>query len=339
MAGINSRLGVYLGRILSTGLLLLSVSVLKAQDPQFSQFYANPIYTNPAMAGSSNVGRIVSNSRNQWSSIPGTYTTTQLSYDEHFDAINGGLGFQASLDDQGVGVLRTLQINAIYSYQIPVTKSLTFRAAVEAGVFQKSIDFSKLTWYDQFAPQFGVIKSSTGEIIPGNDVIMSTNFGAGFVAYTKDFYAGFAVNNLLEPNQSLFSQTTGTQMIVPRKFTAHAGLVIPLVVSRNPRRSSSLYPNIVYMQQSVFNQLNVGCYASRGKIIGGVYFRQNSVNADAVILLVGIRTPKVKIGYSYDATISKASQSAINSHEVSLSFELQKHYRKKVLRPMRCPDF
>lgn len=338
MGNLYCRFYSKLGKWLGLGIVCLTAITLKAQDPQFSQFYANPIYTNPAMAGSSNVGRIVSGSRNQWPSITGTYTSTTLSYDEHFESISGGIGAIVSLDDQGVGVLRTLSISGMYSYQIPVTKTLTFRAAVQAGVFQKSVDFSKFTWYDQFAPQFGVVKATTGELT-GADVITSTNFGAGVLAYTKNFYAGFAVHNLLEPNQSLFNTNSGVKAIVPRKFTAHAGLVIPLVVSRNPKRNSSLYPNILYKQQYIFNQLNVGCYISRGKLVGGIYYRQNSVNQDAVILLIGIRTPKVKIGYSYDSTVSDAYQVATNSHEVTLSFELKKHDRVKQVRPMRCPEF
>lgn len=45
-----------------------------AQDPEFTQFYAAPVYTNPAMAGTGSCnggGRVVLNYRNQWPSLPG----------------------------------------------------------------------------------------------------------------------------------------------------------------------------------------------------------------------------------------------------------------------------
>ncbi|MES2691398.1 MAG: type IX secretion system membrane protein PorP/SprF, partial [Bacteroidota bacterium] len=65
---------------------------LLAQDPHFSQFFANPVYSNPAFAGSTNHGRAVINARNQWSSIAGTFTSISAAYDENYDIINGGIG-------------------------------------------------------------------------------------------------------------------------------------------------------------------------------------------------------------------------------------------------------
>jgi hypothetical protein len=43
--------------------LLVSVffSDVKAQDPQFTQFYANPMYLNPAFAGTARCPRICMN--------------------------------------------------------------------------------------------------------------------------------------------------------------------------------------------------------------------------------------------------------------------------------------
>src|SRR6185295_17434324 len=60
---------------------------LLAQDPEFTQFYANPLYLNPAFAGTARCPRICLNYRNQWPGISGTYVTYSASYDQHFDAI------------------------------------------------------------------------------------------------------------------------------------------------------------------------------------------------------------------------------------------------------------
>lgn len=320
-----------------------------AQDPQFSQFYANPIYVNPAFAGSSTVGRIVMNFRNQWPSISGAFRTATASFDEHYDAINGGIGIQAMFDEQGEGTLRTVMLNGIYAYQIPVTRSLTIRPAIQAGLVQKSIDFNKLRWYDQIVLTQGFI-NPPGESYystPGADLtptIFIVNFAAGVVAYTKNFYAGFAAHNLFEPTQNFFTSistdgTNNAKNIIPRRYTGHMGLVIPLIVSRNERKAANLYPNVIFMNQRQFNQLNLGMYANKGPFVAGLYFRQNFVNSDAFIGIIGIRTPKVKIGYSYDATVSEARRGAVNSHEVSLAFELKKRIPKRTIRPVRCPDF
>ena len=46
-----------------------------AQDPEFTQFYANPLYLNPAFAGTARSPRINLNYRNQWPGLSGTYVT------------------------------------------------------------------------------------------------------------------------------------------------------------------------------------------------------------------------------------------------------------------------
>ncbi|MEP7168941.1 MAG: type IX secretion system membrane protein PorP/SprF, partial [Bacteroidota bacterium] len=57
-------------------LILISMSGLcLAQDPAFTQFYASPIYLNPAFAGSSRCPRLSLNYRNQWPGFDKTYIT------------------------------------------------------------------------------------------------------------------------------------------------------------------------------------------------------------------------------------------------------------------------
>ncbi len=80
-------------------------------------------------------------------------------------------------------------------------------------------------------------------------------------------------------------------------------------------------------------------YISKGSLVGGLYFRQNSVNSDAFIILLGYRTQKVKFGYSYDGTVSAARTGAGNSHEISIAFELKKRIPKPKFPIMHCPEF
>ena len=61
----------------------------KAQDPAFSQFFANPLYLNPAMAGTDICPRLSLNHRNQWPSIGKTYVTYSASYDQFAEKLGG----------------------------------------------------------------------------------------------------------------------------------------------------------------------------------------------------------------------------------------------------------
>lgn len=331
-----------LGRILTYLLLLLLGVRANAQDPQFSQFYANPMYVNPAFAGSSNVGRLVLNTRNQWPSVSGSFTTVNASYDEHFEAINGGIGIQAHYDEQGTGTLRTVGANLAYSYQIPVSRKFTIRLALQAGFMQKSVDFTKFLWRSQL--DINGYNGTGGEPLVGNGINNITNFAAGFLGYSKNFYFGFSTHNIFEPDQSFdLSSTTKATALIHRRYTAHVGFVYPITESRIKSRSSYLYPNIIYLQQGVgglkTSQLNVGMYISKGALVGGLYVRQTAANNESIIAIVGIRTEKVKIGFSYDGTTSTLAAGAPSSYEVSLAFELRKKVRRKIPRPMTCPDF
>jgi len=315
-------------------IFFLCIGKALAQDPQFSQYYASPINTNPAFAGSSNVARGVLNYRSQWPGISGTFNTFAASYDEHFDAIRGGIGVMVMSDEAGVGTLRSTSVSGAYAYQINITKNITVRAGLQGGFVQKTIDFSKLQLYDQIVRRRGFV-NATRET-PIQEPVLYPNFAAGFVVYSNKFYAGFASHNLFEPLQGFYETDLSA---VPRRYTVHGGLVIPVVESRNPKNASNLYPTILYMQQREFNQLNVGVYYGQGPLVLGGYFRQNNVNADAFIFLVGLKTSKVRVGLSYDATISKAQYGAKQSYEVSLSFELRKRTPRRTVRNIRCPEF
>jgi type IX secretion system PorP/SprF family membrane protein len=95
-------------------ILLASVTVIKAQDPQFSQFYANPLYLNPALAGGDLAPRVTFNYRNQWPGIPGNFVTTAFGVDHFFSGVNSGVGFYVMNDIQTNRHSRTIRLSFAY---------------------------------------------------------------------------------------------------------------------------------------------------------------------------------------------------------------------------------
>lgn len=331
---MNVKLAVKSGIKIYIWILLLSIGEAWAQDPHFSQYYANPIYTNPAFAGGSYVGRLSLNYRSQWPNIAGTYRTFSAAYDEHFNALSGGIGFMVTNDEAGVGTLRSFSANFIYSYQIILSKSLTMRAGIQAGIAQKTIDFTKLTFLDQILAQQGIVQPTAEK--PTEGPVIYPNFAAGMVMYSTKFYAGFAMHNLNQPSQGFYESTTSRIAI---RYTAHGGLVVPVKKSRDPKKSTNFYPNVIFMKQAFTTQINLGAYYNQGPVVFGMYFRQTKENPDALIFLLGLRTQKVKIGFSYDAVLNNVKYGARQSYEVSLGFELRKKTPKKSARTIRCPEF
>ena len=123
--------------------LALGSIELMAQDPEFTQFYANPLYLNPAFAGTAKCPRICMNYRNEWPGLNNAYVTYSASYDQHVDNLSGGIGILATSDRAGDGTLTTNRISGIYSYQLNVNREFSMKFGLEGTYHQKSLDWSK----------------------------------------------------------------------------------------------------------------------------------------------------------------------------------------------------
>lgn len=311
-----------------------------AQDAEFTQFYANPLYLNPAFAGTARCPRLVMNYRNQWPALTGTFVTTSASYDQHVETISGGLGFIAVRDQAGEGTLTTTTFSGIYSYQQPISRTFSLKAGFQATYFQKAVDWSKLTFGDQIDPRKGFIYE-TNDIPRGNlrgnkGVISNVDFSAGLLGFSEKFYFGVAAHHLTEPNESL---VVGTSRL-PIKWTGHAGAVIP--IDRRSRYSeSNISPNVLYRRQGEFQQLNLGLYVNKGPIVGGIWYRGIlfSDYKDAFIVVLGIQTDVIKFGYSYDVTVSELTPATGGSHEVSMTIQFDCRPKRRKFRTISCPSF
>lgn len=318
--------------------LCLSATQVHAQDPEFTQFYAAPVYTNPAMAGTGACdggGRVVLNYRNQWPSLPGTFITTAASYDQNFDKIGGGVSLLILDDRAGEGLLTSQSVSAGYSFQMPVNRRFTMRFGIEGQFGQRSIDWKKLRFEDQIDPSKGFV-NPTAEPYK-TDQVEYVNFAAGVLGYSERFYFGLATHNITEPVQSFYGDP---KAIIPRRYTAHGGMVIPLDGRKNPE--STISPNVLFMLQEKFTQMNIGFYYNKGPLVTGLWFRQTFGefgNSDALMALVGFRKDKFKFGYSFDLTVSDARAAAPSSHEISAGIEWCARKPSRKYRKLSCPDF
>lgn len=309
---------------------LFFVINVSAQDPEFTQFYANPIYLNPAFAGTNICPRVNLNWRNQWPGVSGTFITYSASFDQHSEAIHGGLGLLVTTD-QAANSLQTTRVSGMYSYQLKISRKFSIRMGMEATFFQKTLDWSKLTFGDMIDPRRGFVLQTGDQ--PRGGSTAGLDFSAGFLGFSESFYFGFAAHHLTQPNESLIKE----QSKLPMKLTAHAGAMIPLAgaASQYQTEDAMISPNIIYRRQADFQQLNMGLYVKKGPLVGGVWYR----NRDAFIVLLGIQSDNLKIGYSYDVTISKLANATAGSHELSFQINFNCRPKKKTFRTISCPSF
>lgn len=308
---------------------LFLVEDVRSQDPTFSQFYANPLYLNPAMAGTNKCPRAVVNYRNQWPALTGNFVTYSASYDQYVDAVSGGLGLHIMQDHAGQNTLRTLNISGVYSYQLALSSSVSMIAGFQATYFQKDLDWSSLTFGDMIDPRRGFIYETQDK--PRGDKVDNVDFSSGLLVFSETFYGGVAVHHLFEPNESL----TVEEAPLERKYTVHAGANFPIKKDIKGETDTYISPNVLYQRQFDFEQINLGLYVKRGPLIGGVWYRFN----DSFIALLGVETEFFKMGYSYDLTTSNLTTKTSGSHEISVAFTFNCAPQKKKFRAIKCPAF
>lgn len=270
--------------ILLVAVLGLSVMRVQAQDPMSSQFYANPLFLNPAMAGTNVCPRLAFNFRDQWPSMPGTFMTYAASYDEHFDKIYGGIGVQFWGDRAGEGgILNTYNASAMYSFKVKVSKKFNMRFALQAAFQNKSLDWSKLTFGDMIDPRYGFVYSTNENIANYINHINTLDFSFGFLGYTPHVYFGFAAKHIA--TLSLSGKTTPYSFLSGNadgnfydmlKLTAHVGANFDL--KRKSKKETSfgdisISPNFIYEHQLGFNYFSEGLYMKFYPFTVGVWCR------------------------------------------------------------------
>lgn len=351
------KLRLYIDTMFLMVALLFTHPDLRAQDPNFSQFYNNQVYYNPGMTAIGNGFTFRTQVRSLWTPVPGKFNTYSASFEG--EAINKvGLGVLAFSDVAGEGLLRTTGANFYYSYRAVDTRNLIFQVGVSGGIVNKYIDWSKFTFSDQLDEVFGRIHTS-GFIQPNLNTSTYADFGSGFAfrfnnrsrksgtAYKKSTITlGGAVHHLSQPNDAFL----GDREKLPMKFVVHGNaniLVNKLIYS----------PAFIFERQNQFQTVTVGGSIINRPFSVGFWVRNRTYlftgrKYDSFIVTAGANLPlnretTMRITYAFDMTLSRLRTASIGSHELSLifDFENQKLFknmqtRNRNKRKYKCPtDF
>ena len=321
-------------------MLILAVNALSAQDASFSQYYGHPTYLNPALAGSKMVPRLTLIYRNQWPAIPSTFVTYAATYDQFVDPISGGIGFTVMNDTEGDGTITSTSFGAMYSFRMNLSRKMTLNAGFQTSYIQKKLNWDKLIFGDQLIGRLGQNLPPTQETIPDRLNFGMIDFSTGLLlGYKESMYFGVAAHHINRPDNSFTSLNDSK---LDMKFTAHAGALIDLRqgLDGGDIEDMSISPNILYQQQGKFHQLNIGVSFNIYPMVIGGWFRHNFENSDAIIGLIGFQHEKMKVGYSYDYTISSLTNSATNgAHEISFAWLFDRRQKTFKHKAIKSPMF
>ncbi len=301
------------------------------QDISFSQFYANPLYLNPAFAGSAGVPRVALQYRNQWHSFENAFTTYSAAFDMPVKKLRGGIGLNVLNDTQGNQLMNSLQINFAYSVNIQLSENYRFLGGLQAGFNQNSLKTNKLIFNDNLDPNYGNHGTSKELQYLTDPNYSFIDFSTGVLVYSKRLFFGVAAHHLTQPQQSYYSGQENTFKL-PRKYTGHFGARLPIYLYGHNRKKFDISPQLIVQYQGSSQQINYGLFATKRGLMVGTWFRQNfGLRYDAVIFMVGFMKNRWQFMYSYDFTVSGLRGDSGGTSEISLSFFLKKTDIKQTL--------
>lgn len=316
-----------------------------AQDPQFSQFYANPLYLNPGFTGTTSINRLVFNSRIQWPELPRPFLTVSASFDRNLNNLNSGLGLLVVSEHAGSADMKSNWVGFSYAYKIQFSENWVISPGIIFAYGNRGIDYTKLIFGDQLD-----FNGPTSDDILGRFENTSYfDFNSGVLIYNKAFWAGVSLYHMNEPNHSLIQGESR----LPMKLTIHSGIRIPLSSSVFDKvHNKALAPSFIYKQQGPFEQLDIGMSYIHGPVHLGVWYRgiplkkneASKIDHDAITMILGLQISNFRLGYSYDYTVSGINSLSGGSHEIALVLEFphrtsnhKKIDKKKKYLP--CPAF
>lgn len=317
-------------------LLLLNIFQLNAQDFHFSQFYAAPLATNPALTGMfDGFMRLGANYRTQWSNINNgsyLYQTPSVYTDANLFDNNIALGMVVLNDQTNNKIYNTLEGGLSFAYKVKF-KKMIISLGIQGWYFHRYLDYSRLN--NSYIQSTAIFTNS----------IDNFDFNSGIFANYKlnkdiTLFCGSSVSHLLHSSDQ-FSDNSSDRTI-PLKYVFHGGSNIDL------NSTISLIPGLFYSNQALASQLNIGNIVSyklstineNGDIIlfAGMWARINEFRVQSLIPKVGLEFNKIRYIASYDYTINSlnnevyiANKSVPNTFEISIVYMIS--------MPKRSSDF
>ncbi|NSW95255.1 MAG: PorP/SprF family type IX secretion system membrane protein, partial [Bacteroidales bacterium] len=257
-----------------------------AQDPTFSQFYANSLYLAPSFAGATEEYRLSINYRNQWPAIPGVFHTYSISFDKALVNFNSGIGVLATYDVAGSGDLSTTNIGLLYSYDFNINENWHIRPGVNFKFRYLGLNIYKLVFASQMTG------SGTVPTIypPPFDKVADVDFATSALAYNDRIWGGFTLDHLLKPKESFYA----SESYLPVKFNLFGGVQILTDARLKQKLHEVLSIAFNFQKQAKFYQSDIGLYYYRHPLIFGLWYRgipfATSQAGDAIIGLFGYKT-------------------------------------------------
>lgn len=288
-------------------LLVVTRSASSQQDPLSSHYMFNTLTYNPGFAGTSGLVCATAINRQQWVGFEGAPSTILFNIAAPVSPFGVRSGVGLLVESDNVGFDKDIFLMGSYSYLLDLGNGV-LGLGFSAGLVNKTIS------PEWFIPQGESHVPVNGDpFIPENKESFVT-FDAGIGAYynSDKLYAGLSVTHLTQPE---IKYTKGIPYL-SRHYYLTAGYLLQM-----PNPSLELLPSVYAFSDGKVIQANATTVIRYNKKVwGGVSYRAG----DALIGLIGFELFNgIKLGYSYDFTmsdLSKGSGGSNGSHEFMVNY-------------------
>ncbi len=334
--------------LLGSVFFILSLVVnLTGQDVQFTQFYQVPGQVNPALTGTfGGLYRIGINYRDQWrAATQSPYSSFSASGDVKFELNSGRTG----KDIAAIGIMflsdRTsivdfnetgIALTAAYHKALDKKTKQYIGGGIQAGIFQKSLNYEDLLFGDQFN-FIDAYDRATLENLPVNNFgNFDLNLGIHYSispAKRTNFNIGASVYHILVKNQSFFekndSETGGLELEFNqyRRFNVHASYDFGYseTMSINPRILASFQgPHNQILLSNIFKFRALQDDTKQFFVGPGIRLSNDEIgfNAESAIIIAGLEYKGLILGLSYDHQLNDIfqTQKGLGIVEFSVNF-------------------
>ena len=297
-------------------LLLVSMSVMAQQDPATSHYMFNTLTYNPGVAGISGLICATVLSRQQWTGFPGAPSTTIFNVSSPLPIFNRNSGAGLMIQRDNIGFYKDINITGSYSYHLDIGSG-KLGIGVSLGMLNKNLD---PLWH---IPSGGEHTPPSGDdLIPENkENHVALDAGFGLYYSSNDYYAAFSITHVNQPKVKY----TKADTYMSRHYYVTAGYTIQ---TANP--AFEVIPSVLAFSDGKIMQFTVNSLVQYNKKVwGGVSYRAG----DALIGMVGLELYNgLKLGYSYDFTLSDIRKSSGGSHEFMVNYSFDINLGKSPMR-------
>ena len=291
--------------------------------PQFSQYMFNDYALNPAIGGTNDYWQVKTNYHYQWAGIPDAPRTYMLSaYGPHKTL---PMGYGGYIFSDVTSIITNYGVYGSYAYSIQIAGDIRLSMGLFAGMIYEYVD---LTTADPSDPV--VIENGTKatKVLPDGSL--------GVYLYTSQYYVGLSINHMFFNNLSLLNEYDNGYNIndnrIRQYINVHGGY------KYNIDRNFDIEPSILLktaLNYDFITDINVRTIYQK-MVWGGVGFRYNFKNPEALIIFVGYNyNDMLNIGYSYDLTMSKLNNTSTGTHEVMIGVKFNDIRKSRSKRKIR----